>query len=249
VHHAPTDPSAPAPALEPHDRTDREEVPSSRRPTRRHALLGAVTVAGGAALSACGLGGSSGSGSPVAAQSSDTMGSDSASAADDASGSADAQGTSSAGADPMNTDATTKAAAAPTKAAHTASPRSNTAESKAAQSKAAQSKAAQAKAAKAKAAQAAAAKGALTKLSRIPVGGSITVGSVIIARPSGNHVVGHSNVCTHEGCKVPAGGRKLICPCHEAVFDAFSGKNLSGPAPTPLAAVRLVVRDGYVHRA
>jgi Rieske Fe-S protein len=94
-----------------------------------------------------------------------------------------------------------------------------------------------------------AAKGALARLSDIPMGGSVIVAGVVIARPSATRVVGHSPVCTHQGCSVAAGGRTLNCPCHGAQFDAFTGAVKKGPARTPLARIGLIVTSGYVHRA
>jgi cytochrome b6-f complex iron-sulfur subunit len=91
-------------------------------------------------------------------------------------------------------------------------------------------------------------KGALAKLSDIPIGGSIAAGGTIIARTGSNSVRGHSSVCTHMGCPVPAGGRTLTCPCHGSQFDAASGAVLHGPAARPLPSVGLVVKGGYVHR-
>jgi thiosulfate dehydrogenase [quinone] large subunit len=51
-------------------------------------------------------------------------------------------------------------------------------------------------------------------------------------------------VCTHAGCTVEwdKQDRVLFCPCHDAIFDAEDGAAvLDGPAPTPLAALPLVI--------
>jgi len=51
--------------------------------------------------------------------------------------------------------------------------------------------------------------------------------------------------CTHLGCVVKYEGDEvphLNCNCHGSVFD-MTGKNLSGPAPRPLEALRVSVED------
>jgi cytochrome b6-f complex iron-sulfur subunit len=82
--------------------------------------------------------------------------------------------------------------------------------------------------------------GALVALADVPVGGAVSATSpdgkpVIIAQPTQGTVVGFSAICTHMGCTVAPAGKQLDCPCHGSVYDAATGKNLSGPAPRPLA--------------
>lgn len=90
----------------------------------------------------------------------------------------------------------------------------------------------------------------LVKVADVPVGGAVraTDGGrpVIVARPTAGTVVAFSAICTHLGCTVAPAGNRLDCPCHGSVFDAFTGKNLSGPAPRPLAAVVVHVAAGQV---
>jgi Rieske Fe-S protein len=88
--------------------------------------------------------------------------------------------------------------------------------------------------------------GALAKLADVPVGGSVAAAGpdgkpIVISQPQAGTVVAFSAVCTHQGCKVAPAGKTLDCPCHGSTFDAFTGKNLSGPAPTPLPAVAVKV--------
>ncbi len=64
---------------------------------------------------------------------------------------------------------------------------------------------------------------------------------VIVSQPSAGEIVAFTAVCTHKGCTVVAEGEQLKCPCHMSVFDAFTGENVSGPAPSPLAAVPVKV--------
>ncbi|MBK5307278.1 MAG: Rieske 2Fe-2S domain-containing protein [Frankiaceae bacterium] len=86
-----------------------------------------------------------------------------------------------------------------------------------------------------------AASDAIVKLADIPVGGSVAGRApsgpkLLLARPDEATVVAFSSVCTHRGCTVEPDGKRLACPCHGSVYDAFTGKNISGPAPRPLRA-------------
>jgi Rieske Fe-S protein len=63
-------------------------------------------------------------------------------------------------------------------------------------------------------------------------------------------IVGYSAICTHAGCEVSGwkGENKcLVCPCHISTFDPKDrARIVSGPAPRPLAALPLQLRDGKV---
>lgn len=77
------------------------------------------------------------------------------------------------------------------------------------------------------------------KLADIPVGGSAAARApsgkkIVLARQTATTVVAFSSTCTHQGCTVEPDGKRYTCPCHGSVYDAFTGKNLSGPAPSPL---------------
>jgi cytochrome b6-f complex iron-sulfur subunit len=53
----------------------------------------------------------------------------------------------------------------------------------------------------------------------------------------------YSALCTHMNCVVqyqPERDR-ILCPCHEGVFEPRTGRNLEGPPPTPLRKYRVVV--------
>ncbi len=88
--------------------------------------------------------------------------------------------------------------------------------------------------------------GAVILLSAIPVGGSVVLGSLVVARPSAGSVTGHSSKCTHMGCTVGAAGGQLDCPCHGSKFNAFTGAVLNGPAASPLPSRAVSVVNGWV---
>ena len=91
----------------------------------------------------------------------------------------------------------------------------------------------------------------LAQLADVPVGGSASATSpdgkpLLLARPTATTVVGFSAVCTHQGCTVEPSGSKLGCPCHDAVYDAFTGAVVSGPAPLPLTKYAVAIRGTEV---
>ena len=59
-----------------------------------------------------------------------------------------------------------------------------------------------------------------------------------------------SAACTHTGCEVNgwhAESRHLVCPCHGSEFDvADAARVVNGPAPKPLAMLRVALTDGVV---
>ena len=66
----------------------------------------------------------------------------------------------------------------------------------------------------------------------------------VIVQLANGTFVAFDAVCTHAGCTVEwdQADRVLVCPCHEAVFDAEHGAAVvQGPAPTPLTSLPLVI--------
>ena len=99
-----------------------------------------------------------------------------------------------------------------------------------------------------------AASAAIVKLADIPVGSSISArapsgAKILLARPTETSVVAFSSVCTHQGCTVEPDGKSFACPCHGSTYDAFTGKNTGGPAPSPLKAFAVKISGADVVEA
>lgn len=93
----------------------------------------------------------------------------------------------------------------------------------------------------------------IIKLADVPVGGSASAKvngkPAMVSQPTAGNVVAFTAICTHQGCTVAPAGKEFHCPCHGSVYDAFTGKVLSGPAPAPLAAISVKVDGAEVVQA
>jgi thiosulfate dehydrogenase (quinone) large subunit len=69
----------------------------------------------------------------------------------------------------------------------------------------------------------------------------------VIIRDPGGQLVAMSAVCTHAGCEVTYSGGKLVCPCHNSVFNARTGAVEQGPATQPLPTKRVVESGGSIY--
>ena len=62
-------------------------------------------------------------------------------------------------------------------------------------------------------------------------------GAIFVRYNGGDAYEGISAVCTHMGCTVEPSRSGFRCPCHGSVYDS-EGRNVSGPAPSPLSNLR-----------
>jgi len=93
---------------------------------------------------------------------------------------------------------------------------------------------------------------ALAALADVPVGGGtvLKAAKLVLTQPTAGTVKAFSAVCTHAGCLVSeVTGGTINCPCHGSRFAVADGSVTAGPAPSPLAAVAVTVKDGKVVRA
>ena len=94
----------------------------------------------------------------------------------------------------------------------------------------------------------------IVQLSKLPVGSTYTfttaaqgIPAIVFRTKAG--VFAYSMICTHNGCTLSyiKSKKSLICPCHGAQFDPLKGaKVLAGPAPRPLAKVKVALSGGWV---
>jgi cytochrome b6-f complex iron-sulfur subunit len=71
--------------------------------------------------------------------------------------------------------------------------------------------------------------------------------AIILVRTEQEQVKAFSAVCTHLGCIVEFKPDERIfkCNCHGSQFD-LTGKNIAGPAPSPLKPFRVEVKDNNI---
>jgi nitrite reductase/ring-hydroxylating ferredoxin subunit len=71
----------------------------------------------------------------------------------------------------------------------------------------------------------------------------------ILVRLPGGELRAFSQQCTHLGCVVywSPDRERMLCPCHDGVFDARTGEVVSGPPQRPLGRIDVELReDGMV---
>lgn len=71
----------------------------------------------------------------------------------------------------------------------------------------------------------------------------------ILIRTSEGEYYAYNQKCTHLSCPVfyEKTTQRLECPCHEAGFEAATGRVLYGPPPRPLDRIALEMKNGEIY--
>ncbi|MCZ7380337.1 MAG: Rieske (2Fe-2S) protein [Candidatus Methanoperedens sp.] len=71
--------------------------------------------------------------------------------------------------------------------------------------------------------------------------------AVLLHMPAGFRAFGA--VCTHLGCIAywKPEENDIFCPCHIGRYDPNTGAVISGPPPSPLPAIDIIVKEGAVY--
>ncbi|NJD01172.1 MAG: Rieske (2Fe-2S) protein [Ruminiclostridium sp.] len=71
--------------------------------------------------------------------------------------------------------------------------------------------------------------------------------AVLLKMPAGWRAFGA--ICTHLGCIAywKPDENDIFCPCHLGRFDPNTGAVISGPPPSPLPAIDIIVKEGAVY--
>jgi len=71
--------------------------------------------------------------------------------------------------------------------------------------------------------------------------------AVLLHMPAGFRAFGA--VCTHLGCIAywKPDENDIFCPCHLGRYDPNTGAVISGPPPSPLPAIDIIVKEGAVY--
>ena len=72
---------------------------------------------------------------------------------------------------------------------------------------------------------------------------------IAVARVGGT-LHAFSDICTHQGCNLAAGGdlegTEITCECHGSMFDITTGAVLEGPAARPIEVYTTREADGEI---
>jgi nitrite reductase/ring-hydroxylating ferredoxin subunit len=90
----------------------------------------------------------------------------------------------------------------------------------------------------------------LVKTDKVPVGGGVRAGNLMVVQPQQGVFRAFETTCPHAGVAVgvPAGG-VITCPAHDSKFKVNDGARISGPAARGLKQVAVKVQNGVVVRA
>ncbi len=93
--------------------------------------------------------------------------------------------------------------------------------------------------------------GGIASTSEVPVGGGLILAeqAVVITQPTKGDFKGFSSTCTHMGCTVNSVSATINCPCHGSRFSIEDGSVVGGPAPSGLAAKKVIVESGSINLA
>lgn len=72
---------------------------------------------------------------------------------------------------------------------------------------------------------------------------------VVIVNTAQGGTKAFSAICTHLACIAEWDSKRqvILCPCHDGRFNPVNGAVISGPPPTPLPELKLVVEGGAVY--
>lgn len=94
---------------------------------------------------------------------------------------------------------------------------------------------------------------AIGDVGEVPEGGARPFeasGQPIAVARVGGALYAFSDVCTHRGCLLAAGGEvegtTISCECHGSVFSMETGAPVEGPATEPLATFPVREADGRI---
>ena len=95
----------------------------------------------------------------------------------------------------------------------------------------------------------------IASLSSLPLGGILVFqypaphDDCLLIRAAFDKLLAYSQKCTHLSCAVvPKVEEGVIrCPCHEGLFDLYTGRKIAGPPPRPLPRITLDVRGDDVY--
>jgi Rieske Fe-S protein len=91
----------------------------------------------------------------------------------------------------------------------------------------------------------------LAKTTDIQVGGAVFLDTgIVITEPTAGEFHAFDRTCTHQQCLVTdIQDGKIHCNCHQSLYDMSTGKNVGGPAPSPLTKIDILVKGGKIIRA